>query len=66
MCVTDISNICMEMFHDEKKITIFNLASSGPMHILNKTDSAYFVKSTPPRVFGVSSFFDFAGMLQTY
>ena len=33
--------------------------------VLHSTDSAYFVKSTPPRAFSVSFLF-FADMLQTY
>ena len=34
--------------------SIFNLANICPLYILNMINSAYFVKSTPPRAFSVS------------
>ena len=49
----------MWKFNDEKKncylYSNFNLADCQPLHIFQViADSAYFVKSTPPRVFSVS------------
>ena len=34
--------------------SILNLANFLPMHILKMVNSAYFVKSTPPKAFSVS------------
>ena len=66
--VTDILKMCMSKFNDEKiifvKFTPFlTFLDHCTYYVMD--DSAYFVKSTPPRVFSVS-FYYFACTLQIY
>ena len=73
MYVTDILKMCMRYdveVNDEEmifeKITAFLTSQfSTSAHIEKMADGVYFVKSTHPRVFGVS-FYYHACMLKTY
>ena len=69
MYVTDILQMCMKEFNP-KKIFLTNLQHFACLTNLqylkfHSTDSAYVVKSTPPRAFNVS-FKYIAEMIQTY